>query len=149
VSLKLSDFDWEDETCTVRRTKNGLVQIFPIQFNAGRAILDYILTARPSCSSRLLFVTLAPPHRSMGIASVSNLVRKRVESRGIQASLKTPHAFRHACATELLNKGFSLAQIADFLGHKGLDTVSTYAKCSRAALRCVADFPLGNVYEHR
>lgn len=145
TNLRLIDIDWVGETLTVRRMKNGLVQVFPLQYEVGEALLLYISRIRPRCSSPLVFVTLSPPYRQLCVASVSNLVRARMESLHIDAPLKTPHGLRHACATQLLFKGFSLSEIADFLGHRSLDTVSTYARCSRQSLRRVANFSLSGI----
>lgn len=145
ANLKLTDIDWIDETFTVRRAKNGLVQVYPLQFEVGEAILRYISGVRPRCSSRVIFVTLSAPYRPLTIASVSNLVRSRMDRLDIDAPMRTPHALRHACATRLLQSGFSLSEIADFLGHKSLHAVSGYVKCSRKSLRRVANFGLSGV----
>jgi site-specific recombinase XerD len=145
VNLKLADVDWANETLTVRRAKNSLVQVFPLQYEVGEALMRYITRIRPRCSSRLVFVTLSSPYRQLNIASVSNLIRNRMERLHIDAPLKTPHALRHACATQLLHAGSSLPEIADFLGHRSLNAVSTYVKCSRQSLRRVANFSLSGV----
>ena len=39
--LRLSDFDWRDETLTVQRSKRGGVQQYPIQYEVGEAILRF------------------------------------------------------------------------------------------------------------
>jgi integrase len=49
------------------------------------------------------------------------------------------------CATELLRKGSSLGEIADFLGHSNLESVSIYAKHDIRSLRKIADFRLVGV----
>jgi site-specific recombinase XerD len=64
---------------------------------------------------------------------------------GIKSAKMGAHALRHACATELLRKGSSLKDIADFLGHRGLGSVSVYAKQDPSSLRKVAEFSLAGV----
>jgi site-specific recombinase XerD len=64
---------------------------------------------------------------------------------GIELRHQGPHALRHACATRLLQKGSSLKEIADFLGHRNTKSVGIYAKCDIAALRKVAAFRLGGL----
>lgn len=49
------------------------------------------------------------------------------------------HSLRHTCATRLINTGHSLKEIADLLGHIGLDTTRIYAKVDIKNLRKVAD----------
>lgn len=145
LHLSLDDFDWHNEIMTVRRAKRGGVQQFPIQFEVGKAILTYLKSARPKSSCRCLFTTFRPPIRPMGSTCVQKTVAKRMKNLGIRAQRFGPHALRHSCATELLNKGFSLPEIADFLGHRGLDSVAIYAKFNPRLLRCVASFDLAEI----
>lgn len=138
ANLNLNDFDWVDETFTVRRAKSRIVQRFPLQYEVGEAILRYLQMHRPKCASRLLFVTLSTPYRSVSSTCLSGLIRDRMRRLKIQAPSIGAHSLRRSCATELLRKGVSLANIADFLGHQDLSTVSVYAKCSVQSLRDVA-----------
>jgi integrase/recombinase XerD len=142
TGLVLEDFDWVNETFLLRRAKRGRIQQFPIQFQVGEAILKYLKEERPVCNSRYLFVTLRPPFRRVGTQSIQNMVSKRMKLLGVQSKRMGPHSLRHACATQLLRKGMSLQEIADFLGHRDLRSVSIYAKLDVRALRKVADFTL-------
>ena len=56
-----------------------------------------------------------------------------------------PHSLRHSCATRLLERGVSLPQIAEFLGHRNSQSVGIYAKFDTASLKAVADFDLGGL----
>jgi integrase/recombinase XerD len=141
--LALNDFDWHNETFTVRRSKRGRTQQFPIQFEVGEAIILYLQNARPHCSCRNLFVTLFGPYRPL--RSLWPVVSSRMKKLGIKSLNLGPHSLRHACATELLRKGTSLKDIADFLGHRGMQSVSIYAKYDSRTLRDVAAFRLGGV----
>lgn len=40
----------------------------------------------------------------------------------------TYHAFRHTLGTEMLNRGMSITEIADYLGHESLHSTAGYAK---------------------
>jgi integrase len=145
ANLTLSDFDWVNETFTLRRAKGGTVQEFPIQFEVGEAILDYLKNVRPHCSCRNLFVTLKTPYRPLNPSSLSDVVGFRIRRLGIEAESKGPHSLRHACATQLLRKGSSLREIAEFLGHRSMSSVSVYAKCDVGALKIVSSFSLAGV----
>ena len=48
-ALMMEDFNWINETFTVRRAKNDRYQEFPIQFEVGEIILRYLKKARPIC----------------------------------------------------------------------------------------------------
>ena len=140
--LTLDNFNWTNETFSVQRAKRGRIQQFPIQFEAGEAILSYLRNGRPVCSTRELFVTLKPPYRAMHQCVVSKVVKTRMEQLHIEAPQLSPHALRHSCATELLRKGSSLVEIADFLGHQNLKSVGIYAKLDSRSLRKIAAFRL-------
>lgn len=118
VGLRLEDFDWRNETLTVRRAKSGRSQQYPIQYEAGEAILRYLREVRPRCSCRNLFVTRFAPYRPIRVTSIGAMVSKRMARLGVGGEQHGPHSLRHACATRLLRAGSSLQEIADFLGHK-------------------------------
>lgn len=140
--LRLDDIDWRNETITIRRAKRGRVQQFPLQFEVGEAIIRYLQNVRPLCDVRNVFTTLTRPYRPIRSQFVWVLVGRRMRKHGIQLPHVGPHALRHACATQLLRKGSSLQQIADFLGHRDLRSVSIYARHDPRMLRSVAAFGL-------
>ncbi len=55
------------------------------------------------------------------------------------------HALRHAFAQRLLDKGFSMTEIGDCLGHRSPVATAIYAKVNLAGLREVANFDLGGL----
>ena len=145
ASLQLSDLDWTNEILTIKRGKNGRIQQFPIAYEVGEKVLNYLKYGRPRCTCRSLFVTIRPPYRPVGSSEVSNIVSGALKSLGVVSSHYGAHALRHSCATYLLRKGSGLQDIADFLGHRDLRSVSIYAKCDLRSLRQVANFSLGGV----
>ena len=140
--LRLSDFDWRDEKFSVQRAKRGGVQHYPIQYEVGEAILQYLKQGRPRCPCRHVFVTLHPPYRPVAATSLWQLTSRRMRQLKIDSVHLGPHSLRHACATHLLRKGTSLKQIAEFLGHRDSRSVGIYAKYDTRSLRRVADFRL-------
>lgn len=142
AQLRLEDFDWRNETFTVRRAKKGGIQHYPIQYEVGEAILAYLQKGRPRCVCRNVFVTLQVPYRPISPAGMWVIVKKRRYGNETGHSDAGPHALRHACATQLLKKGSSLKEIADFLGHHDTRSVGIYAKYDQRSLREVAAFSL-------
>jgi integrase/recombinase XerD len=145
AALRLDNFDWANEVLTLRRGKRGRIQQFPLLYEVGEAILQYLMWSRPQCACRNLFVTRFPPHRTVIPSVLNPLVRKRMKALGIVAAHSGPHSLRHACATQLLRKGTSLRNIADFLGHRDIRSVGIYAKYDLRSLRGVADFSLAGL----
>jgi integrase/recombinase XerD len=143
--LRLSDFDWRDETLTVQRSKRGGLQHYPIQYEVGEAIIRYLRKGRPRCSCRHVFVTLHPPYRPLQASSLWQIASRRIKQLGIASRHKGPHALRHTCATHLLDKGTSLKEIADFLGHRDSRSIGIYAKYDTRSLRKVAAFRLSGL----
>lgn len=143
--LRLGDFDWRDETFAVQRAKRGGVQHYPIQYEVGEAIIRYLRKGRPRCSCRHVFVTLCPPYRPLRSSSLWQIASRRIKQLGIASRHKGPHALRHACATRLLNKGTSLKEIADFLGHRDSKSIGIYARYDTRSLRKIAAFRLAGL----
>jgi site-specific recombinase XerD len=145
TNLTLDDFDWFNETLTVRRVKQGRIQQFPLQFEIGEAIIDYLRHGRPSCKCRNLFVTARPPYHQLSPQSLRNVIAQQMVAMGVTATRLGPHSLRHACATQLLRRGSSLHDIADFLGHKNMSSVCVYAKHDIRTLKNVAVFSLAGI----
>ncbi len=145
VNLTLDDFDWVNETFIVRRAKRGRVQQYPIQFEVGNIIIKYLKLGRPHSSFRNLFLTLRPPYRPVHPATLWIIFMRRTQRLKLDIKPFGAHSLRRACATELLRKGSSLRDIADFLGHRDLNSVSIYAKYDLDSLEEVASFSLGGL----
>ena len=141
-TLRLDDLDWEKETLTVRRSKSGRTNLYPLSRGVGQATLRYILEVRPRRPERTLFFTLVAPIRPVTPGALWEIVSKRLGSLGIVTGPRGPHALRHAAAQHLLDQGMSMKVIGDFLGHRDPDSTATYAKVNLSALREVADFDL-------
>jgi site-specific recombinase XerD len=139
--LTAEDFDWEKGVIIIRRSKNGPVQRCFLPSNIGRNVLRYI-RLRPACPSDRLFVTLTRPYRPVTTGSLSGLMHWRLASIGVTSGPRGPHLIRHAKATYLLNRGRSLRDIGNLLGHRDPDSPFTYAKFDLELLRPVANFSL-------
>jgi integrase len=145
AALRLNDFDWRSETFSVRRAKRGGIQQFPIQYEVGEAIIQYLQKGRPHCPSRHVFVSTYRPHGPIRPGPMWQIVGSRMRKLRIELEHVGPHSLRHACATRLLKKGASLKEIADFLGHRDINSIGIYARYDTCSLRKVAAFSLAGV----
>jgi site-specific recombinase XerD len=145
ATLRLQDIDWEHDRLTVRRSKQGRSQVYPLVPLVGQAIIRYLQEARPRCAFRELFVKLVAPVGPMTSRSLYAVVAHRMKRLGVPASRRGPHVLRHACAGHLLAGGLSLKEIGDHLGHRSPDSTRIYAKVDLHGLREVAAFDLGEL----
>jgi integrase/recombinase XerD len=145
AALRLEDIDWEHDRLTVRRSKPGRTQVFPLVPVVGQAIIRYLKEARPRSACRELFLKRTAPIGPMTSKSLYAVVAARITPLGLQVPRRGPHALRHACAGHLQARGLSLKEIGDHLGHRSLSSTRVYAKVDLHALREVAAFDLGGL----
>ncbi len=141
--LRLDDLDWEHETLNIAISKSGRPRSCPLDRTVGDAILRYLKEVRPPSKYREVFLSLHAPFGP--VRYVYSIVAKRLRLLKVSLPHYGPHALRHACATRLLDRGLSLYEIGDHLGHQDPDSTRIYAKVDLNGLREVADFDLGGV----
>jgi len=71
------------------------------------------------------------------------MVHMRLNEQGVTLSRRGAHSLRHACASQLLDAGFTMKQIADHLGHRSMNSTRVYTKIDLRGLRQVAELDLG------
>ena len=143
-SLKLENFDWEQQVFSLKRSKHGPTQKFPLVQTVGQSLVRYIKDVRPRHSThRNIFLTLYAPFRPL--RSPSFIVRRHWKPLNVAIQHHGSHSLRHACATRLINQGVPLKTIADQLGHRDLETTRIYAKVDLSRLREVANFNMGGL----
>jgi integrase/recombinase XerD len=139
VQLRLDDLDWRNATVRVRARKTGHGALLPLTAEVGTALAGYLRRGRPDTSARQVFVLHwlrpgAPISGSVVGRAVDNALRRA----GMDAPIRGANLLRHSLATDLLERGASLREIADVLGHTSLATTRIYAAVDIAALREVA-----------
>ena len=140
AGLKLKDLDWENEQIYLRRAKRSKPQIFPLSKIVGEAILRYLKEVRPKhCTLREVFIGRRSPYQALTAGAIYAIANRRIKPLNLPIKHHGPHALRHACATHLINEGFSLKEISDHLGHQGLETARIYTKVDLTNLRKVAE----------
>ena len=140
TGMKLKDIDWRKEQIYLRRAKGCKPQMMPLLPIVGDAIVRYIREVRYNESkNEYLFISIRAPHDRLSNGVVYKLVSGALKEHGVQLRHYGPHSLRHGRATQLINTGYSLKEIADILGHMRLDTTTIYAKVNMATLRAVAD----------
>jgi site-specific recombinase XerD len=127
--MQLEDLDWDAGTVRVRGKACKEVRL-PLPQDAGEALIEYLVKARPSVDTNHVFLSTNAPHRPLGNSStVSSIVRRALQHARIQnAPSQGAHLLRHSFATAMLRAGASLDLIGTVLRHQSPDTTAHYAK---------------------
>jgi integrase/recombinase XerD len=138
AAMTLDDIDWRAGELTIRG-KGSTRERLPLLAEVGQALAAYLREARPSCTTRHLFVTArAPFHELGGPATVCRIVEQALKRAGLNPPQRGAHLLRHSLATTLLRRGASLQEIGDVLRHRHTTTTQIYAKVDTAALQPLA-----------
>ncbi|MGI9485851.1 MAG: site-specific integrase [Geminicoccaceae bacterium] len=145
-SLELRDIHWRRAEILVRRTKARCDRVVPLLQEAGKALADYVLRARPKIDSPWVFLSHRPPvgpFKTSG--AISSIVRSRLEQSGLALPrIAGAHMVRHSLATQLVGQRRPINEVADLLGHRSIDTTAIYVKVALPQLADVAlPFPGG------
>jgi site-specific recombinase XerD len=140
ADLHLEDIDWREGTVHLRTRKTRRGAVLPLPREAGRTIVDYLRKERPKTAERCVFVQHRGRRCGEPISSntVSAAVVRALRRAGVEPPLGGAYVFRHTVASRMVRQGLSLKEIADFLGHRCLDTTTIYAKLDLPALLEVA-----------
>ena len=138
AALTLDDIDWKRDRIDIRGRKAGHSTAYPLDPTVGEAILDYLKQGRPKTSERALFIGAYAPFTPLSYVAVSQRAKRYICKAGIKVSRPGSHTLRHTCVQRLVDSGFSLKTIGDFIGHRTPDATKIYAKVNIAALRLVA-----------
>jgi site-specific recombinase XerD len=137
--LELGDIRWRAGSLVLRHTKGHRDRVVPLLAEAGSALADYVLHARPLTTDRRVFLSCVPPVRSFCHSSnISRIVRFRLERAGVRIQHGGAHLLRHSLATRLVEQRRPIKEVADLLGHRNIDTTSLYVKIAIPQLADVA-----------
>jgi integrase/recombinase XerD len=132
ANLCLDDIDWRGGSVLLRKRKTRQGAVVPLPREAVRAIVTYLREERPATDERRVFVQHRGAARGRPLSgnTVSAVVVRALDRAGIRSPLAGAYVLRHTVASRLVRRGASLKEVADFLGHRSLDTTAIYAKCA-------------------
>ena len=88
--------------------------------------------------NRVLFWRHLAPRSPLTHAAVSSVASKYLQKAGIPVLRPGSHTLRHACVQRLVDGGFPLKTVGDYVGHRSPSSTMIYAKVQVDALREVA-----------
>lgn len=136
--LTLDDIDWKRDRLHIRGRKAGHSTAYPLAPPVGEALLDYLKQGRPETTERAVFFRAYAPYTPLSRVAVSLRAKWYLQKAGINVPRPGSHTLRHTCVQRLVDSGFSLKTIGDFVGHRTPDATKIYAKVNVGALREVA-----------
>lgn len=130
--------------------RHGPTRLVPIAEAALDALDAYVRHGRnPLLGGHrhdcLLVTNTGQPMTRMSLFA---MVKKRARLAGLEGSI-SPHTFRHAFATHLLENGADLLAVQAMLGHKSITSTEVYAHKGPQDLRDTLDahHPLGDKHQ--
>ena len=140
LNLRFDSIDWERKRITIQQQKTGTQVELPLLEDVGWAVIDYLQNARPKTSCQNVFVCHNPPFDRIH-SWLAKDISRAVQKAGIRVPRgKTAgtHIFRHSLATNLLNQGVGIDEIAQTLGHTSTESTEAYISLSMDTLRVCA-----------
>lgn len=127
VGLDISDIDFEGLECVVLGKGNKERRVYLTEV-AAMHLQEYLDTRNDSCEA--LF---AGKGKRLGKNGIEALVRKLGEKAEVENA--HPHRYRRTLATNLLDRGMQIQDVAAILGHADLKTTQVYCYISQANVR--------------
>ena len=139
AGLRLDDIDWDQGTVHLVAPKGHRDRILPLPRRVGTALATYLRRGRPRSEHRNIFVRhRAPLGEPVSALLVHYAMCRAYRRAGLDASITGTHVLRHTAASLMYQRGATLKEISDVLGHQSLDTTAIYAKVNWTQLRTVA-----------
>jgi len=115
------------ERIWITRLKGGVSGEYPIHPTTRRLLWPY-LSERGNGNSPYLFFTRQSGTKPLSPSTIYALFRRYAEAAGIPRERQHPHVLRHSMATHLLDAGWDIADVQDWIGHADIKSTQVYAK---------------------
>lgn len=138
AALTLDDVDWRHDRLRVPERKAGHSTAYPLSPLVGQAILEYLRNGRPATASRHIFFRTLAPCEPITHSAVSCRAAHYLRHAGIVVPRPGSHTLRHTCVQRLVDAGWPLPSIGDYVGHRSPASTEIYSKVAIETLREVA-----------
>ena len=100
--------------------------------------MEYLRHGRPTTAERTLFFQAHAPYAPITWVAISQRSVRYLRKAGIAVPRAGSHTLRHTCVQRLVDTGFDLKTIGDYVGHGSPSSTTVYTKVDVEALRVVA-----------
>jgi len=130
--LTLDDISFSKAEVRINERKNAVPIILPLPEYTIKAIAAYIVGARPKTSNRSLFIGLRAPYEPVCSSVIARNIGKYIRMVNPSASA---YWLRHTYAQNLLEKGASIFEIKEMLGHESIQSTEKYLHIHTTLMR--------------
>jgi len=114
----------------IKRAKNGISQEYDLHPDS-KLIINFYLNQRGKDKNPFLFITRESGDKnSISAEMIYHLFKKYSVIAEIPSDKQFVHTLRHSIAVHLLNAGWDVSDVKDWLGHKDIKNTMVYAKIS-------------------
>ncbi len=121
--ITLDDISFKAAEVTIRDRKNCIPAAMPLPATAIKPVAVYIVGARPKTERRRLFLSLKPEYKPLTGNHVAKEISWCMKRVGLSSSA---YALRHTYAQNLLERGVSIFEIKELMGHECIQTTQRY-----------------------
>ena len=125
--LDIADIDFERMECVVLGKGNKERKVYLTEV-AAMHLQEYINSRQDPCES--LF---AGRGKRLGKNGIEAIIKKLGKAAGVDNA--HPHRYRRTLATNLLDRGMNIQDVASILGHADLKTTQIYCYISQANVK--------------
>lgn len=122
--LHTEDVDFSRMRIRIQRVKGSISGEYALRPDVAKALKSYLRTRRDS--SPYLF----PSRRNHPISrrTLDWLMKRYAARAGIPKTKRHFHVLKHSIATHMLEAGFEIMEVKDWLGHKNIQNTLVYAE---------------------
>ena len=104
--------------------------------DVANAVYRYVVGERPESDEQSVFLRCRAPFAPLGAGAAQRSLAKALPDRDVPGS--GFHSLRKTFASNMLRGGAAPAQVAEALGHRGLDNVRKYLHLDEGRMRLCA-----------
>jgi len=114
----------------IRRAKHGVSQEYNLHPDS-QVLLNYYLKERGNDDNPFLFIgRQSGSNKPISRGMIYHLFKKYAEKARISLDKRFVHILKHSIALHLLNAGWDIIDVQDWLGHKDIKNTAIYGKIS-------------------
>jgi site-specific recombinase XerD len=110
----------------ITRLKGGISGEYPIHPTTRRLMWEYFEQLGDD-THPFLFVTRQSARQPMSTSTIYHLFREFAAAACLPIGRRHPHVLRHSIAVHLMNAGWDVADVQDWLGHRDITSTMVYA----------------------